>query len=79
MPTVILHGRWYETVTVNSLVSLRHCDAEGMCLCDPGVVVAGERGEAALRERIGDPRLACVNIHTARPGCRLARNVPRRG
>jgi hypothetical protein len=24
-----------------------------------------------VRERIGDPRVAFVNIHTARPGCWL--------
>jgi hypothetical protein len=65
-----------ETVTANSLVSLRHYDAEGLCLYDLGVVVAGEAAEAALRERIGDPRVAYVNIHTARPGCWLARVTP---
>jgi hypothetical protein len=61
-----------ETVTANAIVSLRHYDAEGMCLYDLGVVVPGEAAEAALRERIADPRVAFVNIHTARPGCWLA-------
>lgn len=62
-----------ETVTANAIVSLRHYDAAGMCLYDLGVVVPGEAAEAALRERIDDPRVAFVNIHTARPGCWLTR------
>ncbi len=61
-----------ETVTHNAIVSLRHYDADGMCLCDLGAVVPGEAAEAELRERIADPRIAFVNIHTARPGCWLA-------
>ncbi len=62
-----------ETVTANSIVSLRHYDADGMCLYDLGVVVPGDEAEAALRARIDDPRVAYVNIHTARPGCWLTR------
>ncbi len=62
-----------ETVTENAIVSLRHYDAEGMVLYDLGVVVPGEEAEAALRARIDDPRVAYVNIHTARPGCWLTR------
>ncbi|MBB5690681.1 DUF1203 domain-containing protein [Roseomonas alkaliterrae] len=62
-----------ETVRANPLVSLRHYDADGMCLYDLGVVLPGEAAEAALRERIADPRVAFVNIHTARPGCWLTR------
>lgn len=65
-----------ETVRENAIVSLRHYDAEGMCLYDLGIVVAGGQAEAALRERIGDPRVAYVNIHTARPGCWLTRVEP---
>ncbi|MCU0887877.1 MAG: DUF1203 domain-containing protein [Rubritepida sp.] len=65
-----------ETVTQNAIVSLRHYDAAGMCLYDLGVVVPGEEAEEALRARIGDPRVAYVNIHTARPGCWLARVEP---
>ncbi|MBY0336880.1 MAG: DUF1203 domain-containing protein [Acetobacteraceae bacterium] len=61
-----------ETVTANAIVSLRHYDAEGMCLYDLGVVVPGAEAEAALRPRLADPRVAFVNIHTARPGCWLA-------
>jgi len=62
-----------ETVTANAIVSLRHYDAAGMCLYDLGVVVPGAEAEAALRARIADPRVAFVNIHTARPGCWLTR------
>jgi len=69
-------NRLPETVTANAIVSLRHYDEAGMCLYDLGVVVAGEEAEAALRARIGDPRVALVNIHTARPGCWLTRVEP---
>ena len=62
-----------ETVLANAIVSLRHYDDAGMCLYDLGVVVPGEEAEAALRARIDDPRVAFVNIHTARPGCWLTR------
>lgn len=62
-----------ETVTANALVSLRHYDAEGMCLYDLGVVVPGAEAEAALRDRLADARVAFVNIHTAKPGCWLTR------
>lgn len=68
-----VHDALPETVTANSIVSLRHYDADGMCLYDLGVVVPGEEAEAALRARIDDPRVAYVNIHTARPGCWLTR------
>jgi hypothetical protein len=78
-PAARLEDALPETVTVNSLVSLRHYDADGMCLYDLGIVVPGEQAEAALRERIGDPRLAYVNFHTARPGCWLARVTPEPG
>lgn len=62
-----------ETVLVNSIISLRHYDAAGMCLYDLGIVLPGEGAEAALRARLDDPRVAYVNIHTARPGCWLTR------
>lgn len=77
-PAAVLEDVLPETVTENSIVSLRHYDAEGMCLYELGVVVPGEAAEAALRERIGDPRVACVNIHTARPDCWLTRVEPLR-
>ena len=62
-----------ETVLRNPLVSLRHYDAGGMCLYEHGIVLPGEQAEGPLRQRLGDPRVAFVNIHTARPGCWLAR------
>jgi hypothetical protein len=65
-----------DAVTANAIVSLRHYDAVGMCLYDLGVVASGGEVEAALRVRIGDPRIAFVNIHTARPGCWLAAVEP---
>lgn len=72
-----IEDRLPETVTTaDTIVSLRHYDAAGMCLYDLGVVASGEEAEAALRARIGDPRVAYVNIHTARPGCWLTRVEP---
>ena len=62
-----------ETVTENAIISLRHYDAEGMCLYDLGLVLPGAEAEAPLRQRLADPRVAFVNIHTARPGCWLTR------
>jgi hypothetical protein len=44
-----------------------------MCLYDLGIVLPGCEAEAPLRERLADPRVAFVNIHTARPGCWLTR------
>jgi hypothetical protein len=65
-----------DAVTANAIVSLRHYDADGMCLYDLGVVVPGGEAETALRARISDPRIAFVNVHTARPGCWLAAVEP---
>jgi hypothetical protein len=62
-----------ETVTQNMIVSLRHYDRDGMCIYDLGVVLPGHEAETPLRERLADPRVAYVNIHTARPGCWLTR------
>ena len=62
-----------ETVTNNAIVSLRHYDADGMCLYNLGVLLQGDEVEAPLRERLADPRVSFVNIHTARPGCWLTR------
>jgi hypothetical protein len=62
-----------------SPVFLHAHDCGGVALEDAlpetvlGVVVPGDEAEAALRARIGDPRVAYVNIHTARPGCWLTR------
>jgi hypothetical protein len=60
-----------ETVAVNSLVSVRAYDADGMCLYDLGQVTDGGAVAAPLANALGDKRTAFVNIHTARPGCIL--------
>jgi hypothetical protein len=75
-PRAEVEDRLPETVTENIIVSLRHYDARGMCLYDLGVVTPGDRAEPLLRERLYDPRVAYVNIHTARPGCWLTRVEP---
>ena len=69
----VLEDALPETVLVNSIISLRHYDTAGMCLYELGIVVPGEEAEAALCARLDDPRVAYVNIHTARPGCWLTR------
>ena len=75
-PRAVLEDQLPETVTENMIVSLRHYDAAGMCLYDLGIVLPGSEVEAPLRERLHDRRVAFVNIHTARPGCWLARVEP---
>lgn len=60
-----------ETVRENMIVSLRHYDAAGMCLYDLGMVSAGDAVEESVRRNLEDPRVAFINIHTARPGCWL--------
>jgi len=42
-----------------------------MCLYDLGIVAAGDAIEESLRRNLQDPRVAFINIHTARPGCWL--------
>lgn len=75
-PRAQVEDRLPETVTENMIVSLRHYDADGMCLYDLGVVTPGDQAEPLLRARLSDPRVAYVNIHTARPGCWLTRVEP---
>lgn len=72
-PRAVLEDVLPETVTACDLVSLRHYDAAAMCLYDLGVVLAGSEAGAVLRARIGDPRVAYVNVHSALPGCWLLR------
>lgn len=72
-PAVIEQDRLPQTVTENSIISLRHYDHDGMCLYDLGIVLPGCEADTPLRERLADPRVAFVNIHTARPGCWLTR------
>jgi hypothetical protein len=60
-------------VRANALVSVRAYDAADQCLYDLGQVCAGEDVAAPLARALDDPRTEFVNIHTARPGCLLAR------
>lgn len=60
-------------VRANALVSVRAYDADDLCLYDLGHVCAGREVDAPLARALDDPRTAFVNIHTARPGCLLAR------
>ena len=57
----------------NSLISVRAYDYEDLCLYDLGYVCPGDAIEAPLARALCNPRTAFVNIHTARPGCWLAR------
>lgn len=56
-----------------TLVSVRAYDAEDLCLYALGQVCDGADVDAPLARALGDPRTAFVNVHTARPGCLLAR------
>jgi uncharacterized protein DUF1203 len=53
------------------LVSLRSYDHDHQCVYDLGVVVEGHQAAEPLRRALADPRVAFVNIHTAKPGCLL--------
>ena len=55
------------------LVSVRAYDQADQCIYDLGQVCAGADVNAPLRRAIDDPRTVFVNVHTARPGCLLAR------
>ena len=60
-------------IVQNVLVSVRAYDGADQCLYDLGEVCAGADIEAPLYRALEDPRTAFVNVHTARPGCLLAR------
>lgn len=60
-------------VVANGLVSVRAYDEAELCLYDLGQVCAGPDVAAPLARALDDPRTAFVNVHTARPGCLLAR------
>ena len=60
-------------ITQNGLVSVRAYDQADQCLYDLGQVCAGTEVDEPLDRALADPRTAFVNIHTARPGCLLAR------
>ncbi|GJD61791.1 DUF1203 domain-containing protein [Methylobacterium frigidaeris] len=66
-------GEVAPIVRANPLVSVRAYDAQHQCLYDLGQVCAGSEVDAPLARALDDPRTAFVNIHTARPGCLLAR------
>ncbi len=57
----------------NALVSVRAYDADDQCLYDLGQVCPGAEVGAPLARALADPRTGFVNVHTARPGCLLAR------
>ena len=57
----------------NSLVSLRAYDAEDQCVYDLGQVCEGTELDGPLGQALDDPRMAFINVHTARPGCLLSR------
>ena len=61
------------TVTANGLVSVRAYDAADQVLYDLGHVCPGAEVAEPLARALDDPRTAFVNVHTARPGCWLAR------
>ena len=56
-----------------ALISIRAYDSADQCIYDLGHVCAGAAMDAPLDQALSDPRTAFVNIHTARPGCMLAR------
>ena len=66
-------GEVAPIVRANTLVSVRAYDAADQCVYDVGQVCSGAEVDAPLARALGDARTAFVNIHTARPGCLLAR------
>ncbi|WP_298952728.1 DUF1203 domain-containing protein [uncultured Methylobacterium sp.] len=60
-------------IRANTLVSVRAYDGEDLCLYDLGQVCAGAEVDPHLDRALADARTAFVNVHTARPGCLLAR------
>ncbi len=60
-------------IRLNALISVRAYDAADQCIYDLGHVGHGAEVDAPLDRALSDPRTAFVNVHTARPGCLLAR------
>lgn len=56
------------------LLSLRGFSADGMMV--EADVVEGTDSEPVIERLLGDPRIAYVHAHSARPGCYLARIDP---
>ena len=63
-------------IRLNALVSVRAYDEADQCIYELGQVCAGEDVDEPLKRALGDVRTSFVNIHTARPGCLLARVDP---
>ena len=61
------------TVVANGLISVRAYDGADQVIYDLGHVCEGRDAHGPLRQALEDVRTAFVNIHTARPGCLLAR------
>ena len=61
------------TIAANGLVSVRAYDAADQCIYDLGHVCPGSEVAVPLARALDDPRTVFVNVHTARPGCLLAR------
>ncbi len=61
------------TILGNGLVSVRAYDAADQVIYELGHVCDGRDVDAPLGRALGDVRTAFVNVHTARPGCLLAR------
>lgn len=66
-------GEVAEIIRSNPLISVRAYDAADQCIYDLGHVGPGETVDEPLSRALADPRTAFVNVHTARPGCLLAR------
>lgn len=66
-------GEIAPIIAKNGLISVRAYDGKDQCIYDLGVVCAGEDAQAPVTAALADPRTAFVNVHTARPGCLLAR------
>lgn len=56
-----------------TLVSVRAYDEADQCLYELGQVCAGADVRVPLARALDDPRTVFINVHTARPGCMLAR------
>jgi hypothetical protein len=66
-------GEVAEIIRRNPLISVRAYDANDQCIYDLGHVGTGETIDTPLDRALGDSRTAFVNVHTAKPGCLLAR------
>jgi hypothetical protein len=66
-------GEVAEIIRRNPLISVRAYDTNDQCIYELGHVGPGETVDAPLDRALEDSRTAFVNVHTARPGCLLAR------